>query len=97
MIAIKAEKDYTVIKPDFDLVSSNLDEIKSVIFDLAIRGHYQIILHLPHNVVIDPMGVGVIVACRKTLKQYGGDLTAKTDNPEIINLFKMLRLDHILE
>lgn len=96
MITIEKLKDYTLIRPDFDLVSDNLNEIKNTIFDLAGKGSYQIILELPAGRIIDPMGIGVILACLKTLKVYGGNLMIRTDDSNIISLFHILKLDHIL-
>ncbi|MBW2091275.1 MAG: STAS domain-containing protein, partial [Deltaproteobacteria bacterium] len=87
MIAVKALQDCILLRPDFDLVNSNLDAIKNIILDLAGRGSYQIVLDLPRDTVIDSMGIGVIVACVKTLKQYDSNLTVKTDNPDIIDFF----------
>lgn len=96
MIDVEEAGKYIVLKPDFDLAGSNLEEIRNKIFDLGAKGNYWVTLDLSKVGFIDSMGLGVIVVCLNTLRDYGGDLKVHAKNPEIIRLFELLNLEGVL-
>ncbi len=96
MIEIEEQQGQTIVRPGFDLVSHRVVELRDTILDLAAQGRQKVILDLVRVTLIDSMGVGVVVACLKTLKQRGGDLKVTTDNEDIIRLFNLLKLGYIL-
>ncbi|MEW5725042.1 MAG: STAS domain-containing protein, partial [Thermodesulfobacteriota bacterium] len=66
------------------------------ILNLSAKGGLNVVLDFSQVKVIDSMGIGVVVACLKTLKQRGGDLRVATQDKDLIKLFSVLKLDYIL-
>ena len=95
MIEIEEGPDRIVLKPDFDIVASRVAEVRDTVLKNATPGK-MVILDFSEVTLIDSMGIGVVVACLKTLRELGGDLKVDTDNQEVIGLFKLLKLDDIL-
>ncbi|MEW5723424.1 MAG: STAS domain-containing protein [Thermodesulfobacteriota bacterium] len=95
MIEIDELEDRVVIRPDFDIVASRASEIRDAVLKMAAPGK-TVILDLNRATIIDSMGIGVVVACLKTVMQLGGRFQVKTSNPDILKLFKLLQLEYIL-
>jgi anti-sigma B factor antagonist len=96
MIEINQTGDLAVVRPRFDVVASRVGELRDTILGLASKGVQTVVLDLSQATVIDSMGIGVVVACLKTLKARGGDLRVATDNQDFVRLFGVLKLDFIL-
>ncbi|MBF0530138.1 MAG: STAS domain-containing protein [Deltaproteobacteria bacterium] len=96
MIMEKEETmERVILCPDFDIVASRVGEIRDAVLNVAGRSR-RVVLDLSRTSIIDSMGIGVIVACLKTLKQQGGDLVIENAKQDIIKLFKLLKLDFII-
>ena len=96
MIQVEEYEGRVVLKPDFDIVASRVGEIRDTILKVA-GPNKLLVLDFNDVTLIDSMGIGVVVACLKTVKQMDGDLKVTTSNQEIINLFKLLKIEHIFE
>lgn len=96
MIHVEEIEGRVVLKPDFDIVASRVSEIRDTILKVA-GPHKQLILDFNDVALIDSMGIGVVVACLKTVKQMDGDLKVDTSNEDIIKLFKLLKIEYIFE
>ena len=96
MIDIEEKEERTIVRPTFDVVANRVGEIRDAILNISARGGRHVVLDLSRVKVVDSMGIGVVVACLKTLKQRGGDLQVYTDNEDLIKLFSVLKLDYVL-
>lgn len=96
MIEVEKTQEGAVIRPDYDIVASRVTELRDTIMEQVDSGENKIILDLANVSVVDSMGIGVIVACLKSIKQKDGDLLVATKNQDFIKLFNVLKLDYIL-
>ena len=57
------------------------DGVRSVVFDLG------------RSDVVDSSGIGLLIATHNSLKTKGGSLRVANASPDILSLFKAMRLD----
>ena len=95
MIDVVEEMDRVVLKPDFDIMASRVGEIRDLILKTASPGKL-VILDLSEADMIDSMGIGMVVACLKSVRRIGGEFKVVTNSQEIVQTFKLLKLDYLI-
>ncbi len=87
----------TVIKVPVDaLDGSNVMDFKSDIAPL-LQTADKVILDMTRVKFMDSSGVGAILSCLRTLHERGGRLKMFGLKPQLIQLFKLVRMDRIID
>lgn len=85
--------DTLILKPDYDIVASKLDEFRSELQKHIDGGCVRIAISLERVGIIDSKGLAIFMLCHKSLSEKGGSLTVLTDNEDFVQLFRVMRMD----
>jgi len=85
--------DKAVIMPKGDITASNSAEMRSAMKSLIADGVRNLVIDLQLVHVIDSTGIGLIVAAHNSLERLGGTLAVINSSEELLELFKVFRLD----
>ncbi|MBF0474675.1 MAG: STAS domain-containing protein [Deltaproteobacteria bacterium] len=96
MIEIKQQGDQTVLTPDFDILASTAHELRDEVSRFLKEGRTAFVLDLTNVNSIDSIGIGSIVSCLKTITSNKGTFRVVCPKPELVQLFKVLKLDQTL-
>ncbi|MGM0454374.1 MAG: STAS domain-containing protein [Thermodesulfobacteriota bacterium] len=87
----------TVIKVPVDaLDASNVMEFKSDIAPL-LNATDKVILNMSRVKFMDSSGIGAILSCLRTLHEQGGRLKMFGLKEQLVQLFKLVRMDRIID
>ena len=95
----KSEKvnDITIIKISVDaLDAGNIMEFKTDIVPL-LKGSKKVLLNMGKVKFMDSSGIGAMLSCLRTVSSAGGELKMFSVKEQLINLFKLVRLDRIID
>lgn len=81
-----------------DLIAPNIDKLKSVISSEldALEGKSQIVLDLNNISNIDSVGVSYLVSLYKRIMSEGYEFKIINASNDIVQLFKLMKLDDYL-
>ncbi|MGM0460904.1 MAG: STAS domain-containing protein [Fibrobacterota bacterium] len=82
-----------VIQIHEDIVSSTVKHLHDEISDIIADGATRITFNMEQVNIIDSTGIGFIIKVQNSLKKNDGRLTLKNLNPDIVRMFKVMRLD----
>lgn len=97
MMDVKKDGTKALVSLTQDLVASRAKEIKAELKELCEGGVLEMSLDMAGVEMVDSAGIGVLVATQNTLKKNGGGLSVKNLNPDLLDLFKTMRLDYHFE
>ncbi len=83
----------TVIKPDFDIVASVLQELRNTLRQAIKEGAKDVCVDMSHVMMIDSMGLGLLIAAHNSLNTVGGTFSVTNVSTDIHDLFRNMRLD----
>lgn len=73
-------------------------EFREKVYDLIRKGERHFILNFSQCTFIDSTGLGVLVsAYKKCMELHGSYKLRSVDNPQVLNIFKLTRLDKVFE
>jgi len=73
-------------------------EFREKVYDLICKGEKHFKLDFKNCSFIDSTGLGVLVSIYKKCKELNGSLTIyKVNNPKVMKIFKLTRLDKALQ
>ncbi len=93
MSEIMNQGDQIVIKPGMAFVASMAEDFKAELVSVINEGHTDVIIDLEGAEMIDPVGVGIVVAAFNTLKQSNRTLRVINVTKDMKHLFSSLQLD----
>lgn len=95
----KTEKvdDITIIRIPVDaLDAGNIMEFKTDIVPL-LKNSKKVLLNMGKVKFMDSSGIGAMLSCLRAVSSTGGDLKMFSVKEQLINLFKLVRLDRIID
>jgi serine/threonine-protein kinase RsbW len=93
MFEITKKDDLTIIRPGGDIVASVVENFKTLIQDSLRNSPGPLAIDLSGTSMIDSMGIGLLIAAHNTLSKSGEKLQILNPNPDILTLFRTMRLD----
>jgi anti-anti-sigma factor len=89
-----AESNTSVlIKPDTDVVASQVDTLRATLCAAIDQGATHIVIDLEAVEMVDALGLGVLIATHNTLHEHGGSLLVVNISTALLRLFELMRLD----
>ena len=85
--------EFVVVRPDKDLVASNLEPFRQTLQDLVKQNKTQVAIDLAGVGTIDSKGLALFMQCHKSLTAVGGRLIVLTTNADFRHLFHVMRMD----
>lgn len=86
-----------VLKLSGDLDSQGLPAAKTALSELLDSGRMKILLDVEDVAFIDSAGLGFFIGTLKKMKELGGELKLYKLNAYMLGIFRLLRLDYVLE
>jgi anti-sigma B factor antagonist len=86
------QHDATVIL-EGALTVASAQELRPQLQKALAEGVCSIVFDLGRSDVVDSSGIGLLIATHNSLKTKGGRLRVANASPDILNLFKAMRLD----
>ncbi|MGM0442560.1 MAG: STAS domain-containing protein [Fibrobacterota bacterium] len=80
-----------------DIVSSTVGHLHEEVSDIIAEGVQHITFDMSEVDIIDSTGIGFIIKVQNSLQKDGGLLSLRNVNPDIIRMFKVMRLDKHIE
>lgn len=75
------------------LTASVSQELRTELLNAVSQGAKDIAVRLDQCDMVDSSGIGLLVAAHNSVKRIGGVLRVTGASPEILHLFKAMRLD----
>jgi anti-anti-sigma factor len=85
--------EFVVVRPDVDLVASNLEPFRQLLADLVRQGKVHLAIDLSKVGIIDSKGLAVFLMCHKSVNAAGGRLVVLTSDADFKHLFHVMRMD----
>lgn len=76
-----------------DLTAALVPELKPLLKQLIDEGTKQLAFDLSRTGLVDSSGIGLLIAAHNSMGKSGGRLVVTGASPEIVHLFKTMRLD----
>jgi anti-anti-sigma factor len=93
-VTVIPEKDTATIRPDGDLVAARLPPLRSRLRQLAAEGVCHLTVDLSGTQMVDSAGIGLLIAAHNSMKRAGGELKVVHASPDIVSLFRTMRIHH---
>jgi anti-anti-sigma factor len=97
MGATKKREKKKIIKPSQDIVASMAKEFKLELRKHINKSPKELIIDMTGVKIIDSIGLGVIISAYNSLKEIGGKLFISNVSDDILDLFRLMRLDNLFE
>jgi anti-anti-sigma factor len=85
--------EFVVVRPEQDLVASNLEPFHQTLQDLVKQGKVHLAIDLAKVGIIDSKGLAVFLMCHKSVSAAGGRLVVLTTDADFKHLFHVMRMD----
>jgi anti-anti-sigma factor len=89
----KADASGVVVRPGRDIVASSVEEFRAEWKRALAPGTASLTVDLDGVEMIDSVGLGLLIATHNTLGKAGGKLRVSGASPDILGLFRTMRLD----
>ena len=83
---------YTLLTPRSDFWSTGGWELYDKVKDAMLQGKLYVVVNLAQIDRINSLGIGVLVACLKSLRDNGGDLKIAGPNAQVISVLQIVNL-----
>ena len=90
---VKRKGSQVTIKPARDVVASSVPDLRQKIKELVDDGVKAVKIDLSRASMVDSMGIGLFIAAYNTLQKVGGTLEIVKVSPDILSLFRTMRID----
>lgn len=97
IVDIQEIEGWTVVRPQQDVVSTVAADLRKELKNLVDSGKKKIEIDLLKVGIMDSMGLGLLIALHNSLKDKGGNIRVVNLSPELMELFKNMRLDRHFE
>jgi anti-anti-sigma factor len=81
-----------VFRVEEDIVASSATGLRAKMKDLMNRGVAEMVLDLSKVRMVDSAGIGLLISAHNSLKKVGGSLEITNVCPEILELFRSMRM-----
>ena len=93
MSTVQVQKSDAVVSLDGALTLAEAQALRPRLQQAITEGISSVVFDLGRSDVVDSSGIGLLIATHNSLKTKGGSLRVVNVSPEILNLFKAMRLD----
>ena len=97
MSGITQKDKEAVVVPEKDIVAAEVQNLRTELIDLINSKADRIIIDLSKVEMIDSSGIGVFISTQNSLKKINGSLKVIGISPDILKMFKIMRLDKHFE
>ncbi len=97
MSDIKRDADSAVVVPASDIVAGEVQAFRGELLGLINEGVLKISVDLTGVEMIDSSGIGVFISAQNSLRKAGGSLKVLNVSPDILKMFRIMRLDKHFE
>ena len=84
------------IKLEKNLVATHSSDLRAEVLALFEKGHNYLVLDMGGVEMIDSSGLAVLISTQNSLNRKAGQFQIINVSNEIMNMFKIMRLDHHL-
>jgi anti-anti-sigma factor len=81
-----------VYRVEEDIVASSATTLRTRMKDLMALGVAELVLDLSRVRMVDSAGIGLLISAHNSLKKTGGSLEITNASPEIVELFRSMRM-----
>jgi anti-anti-sigma factor len=81
-----------VVQPDGDVVAAAAPEMRAVLRSAVAEGASELVVDLTKVRMVDSTGLGLLISAHNSLRKAGGRLAVIHASPEVLDLFKSLRI-----
>ena len=93
MSTVQVQKSDATVSLDGALTLTEAQELRPRLQQAMTEGISSVVFDLGRSDVVDSSGIGLLIATHNSLKAKGGRLRVVNVSPEILTLFKAMRLD----
>jgi anti-anti-sigma factor len=87
------QDNHLSLQPEADLIAANIPDLRTAAKEAIKPGIETVHFNLESVKIVDSSGIGLIIALFNTLKKDGASLSVINASPDIVDLFKSMRLD----
>jgi anti-sigma B factor antagonist len=84
--------DSATVRPEGDLVMSQLPALRSRLRELVGAGASRLTLDLSEVKAVDSSGIGLVVSTHNSLKKAGGKLEVTGASKDVLELFQAMHI-----
>ncbi|MEA3332623.1 MAG: STAS domain-containing protein [Pseudomonadota bacterium] len=92
---VTKNEDRSTIALEGDFTSDLLNDFRSAVQSEIDAGNISLTIDFTDTAIIDSMGIGCLVATHNTLKQKDGTMHLSNVPENLMDVFKVMRLDRI--
>lgn len=101
-VTVNRDSSTWTARVEGDLLSTNAKDLRDAVADLLSQpekhhGMRSFVLDLSRAKMIDSVGLNLIVAILRSVKQAGGAMQIRHDNPNVHRILLFTRLDQQVE
>lgn len=85
------------LKPGKSIDESTAAAFNATLLDEIEKGIDELIIDMIDVQEIDPVGLGLLIAVKKSMSKADGSMMLANVSADIFNLFKAMRLDHYFD
>ncbi|MCX4649698.1 STAS domain-containing protein [Streptomyces sp. NPDC055059] len=89
MVSCDAVNGWSVVEIDGEVDAHTAPMIREVVINLLAEGHHHFVLDLNFVTFMDSMGLGVIVAITKRIREHEGSLRIASASGRILRIFDL--------
>ncbi len=82
-----------IICPETDIAGGEVQKFRGEILELINEKLQKVTVDFSKVEIIDSSGIGVFISAQNTLKKQNGILKVVNVSPDILKMFKIMRLD----
>jgi len=85
--------DYDILAPEGELDIASFTHLRTRISDLIDAGRANIVIDLSGTAFLDSTALGALIGGRRKAYAADGSFAVVCDNPQLLKLFKITKLD----
>lgn len=92
-ISHKPEGEHDILAPQGELDVASYTHLRGRISDLIDTGRANLVVDLSGTTFLDSTALGALIGGRRRAYAAGGSFTIVCDNPQLVRLFEITKLD----
>lgn len=92
-ISHSQDGDYDILAPQGEVDLASYTDLRTLISDLIQAGRAKIVVDLSGTTFLDSTALGALIGGRRKAYAAGGSFAIVCDNPQMLRLFTMTKLD----
>lgn len=96
-VETRTTPDGSVVRPVGEVDLSSVSRLREVLNELFLHAGATVVVDLDHITFIDSAGLGALIGARRRAYAVQGSLTIVCNQPRILRLFEITRLDRVFD